>query len=97
MLVEFVFDIGERELGAVNGDIQFGQDPRQCSDVIFVAVSEDDAADALAVLFEIGDVGDHDVDAEQFGFGEHESGIDDEDVVSPAHGHAVHTELAESA
>ena len=52
---------------------------------------------ALAVLDEIGDVGDDDVDAEQFGFGEHQSGIDDDDVVSPAHGHAVHAEFAEAA
>ena len=46
---------------------------------------------------QIGNVGNHDVDAEQFGFGEHEAGVDDDDVVSPAHGHAVHTELAQAA
>ena len=52
---------------------------------------------ALAVFDEIGNVGDDDVDAEQFGFGEHESGVDDDDVVAPADGHAVHTELAQAA
>ena len=64
--------------------------------MVFVAVGEDDAADALAVFGEIGNVGDDDVDAEQFGFGEHESGVDDDDVVAPADGHAVHTELAQA-
>ena len=50
-----------------------------------------------AVLDEIGDVGNDDVDAEQFGLGEHEPGIDDDNVVAPADGHAVHTELAQAA
>ena len=96
VLVEFVFDVGERELGAPDGDVEFGEDPGQCADVIFVAVSEDDSANALAVLDEIGNVGNDDVDAEEFGFGEHESGVDDDDVVSPANGHAVHAEFAEA-
>ena len=46
---------------------------------------------------QIGDVGDDDVDAEQFGFGEHQAGVDDDDVVAPANGHAVHSELAQAA
>ena len=46
---------------------------------------------------QIGDVGNDDIDAEQFGFGEHQAGIDDDDVVSPADGHAVHAEFAEAA
>ena len=97
VLVELVFDVGERELGAPDGDVEFGEHPGQRADVVFVAVGEDDSANALAVFGEIGNVGDDDVDAEEFGFGEHESGIDDDDVVSPANGHAVHAELAEAA
>ena len=96
VLVEFVFDVGERELGAPDGDFEFGEHPGKRADVIFVAVSQDDAANALAILDEIGDVGDNDVDAEKLGFGEHESGVDDENVVSPADGHAVHAEFAEA-
>ena len=96
VLVEFVFDIGERELGAPDGDFEFGENPGERADVVFVAVGEDDSANALAVFDEIGNVGDDDVDAEEFGFGEHESGVDDDDVVTPADGHAVHTELAEA-
>ncbi len=97
VLVEFVFDVGERELGAPDGDFEFGEHPGERADVVFVAVREDDSAHALAVLDEIRNVGDNDVDAEQFGFGEHESGIDDENVVSPADGHAVHAEFAEAS
>ena len=65
--------------------------------MVFVAVGEHDAAHVLAVLDEIGDVGDDDIDAEQFGFGEHEAGVDDDNVVAPANGHAVHAEFAEAA
>ena len=96
VLVEFVFDVGQRELGAPDGDLEFREHPGKRADVVFVAVGQDDSAHALAVFDEIGDVGDHDVDAEKFGFGEHESGVDDDDVVSPADGHAVHTELAQA-
>ncbi len=97
VLVEFVFDVGERELGAPDRDVEFGENPGERADVVFVAVGEDDAANTLAVLGEIGNVGDDDVDAEEFGFGEHQSGVDDDDVISPAHGHAVHAELAKAA
>jgi hypothetical protein len=51
----------------------------------------------LLVLDEVGDVGDDDVDAEELGLGEHEAGIDDDDVVFIAESEAVHAELAESA
>ncbi len=97
MLVEFVFDIGQSELGAPDGHVQFGQNPGQRADVVLVAVGKDDGAYALTVLGEIRNVGDDNVDAQQFGFGEHEAGVDDDNVVTPAHGHAVHSELAEPA
>src|SRR6202035_1262262 len=84
------------ELRAPDGNVEFGEHPGKRTDVIFVTVSEDDAADALPVLDEIGNVGDYDVDTEEFGFGKHESGVDDNDVVAPADGHAVHTELAQA-
>jgi hypothetical protein len=55
------------------------------------------AANPLAVLDQVGDVGDDNVHAEQFGLGKHEAGVDDDDVVAPANGHAVHAEFAEPA
>src|ERR1035438_10901509 len=57
---------------------------------------EDNAANPLAVLDQVGDVGDHNVDPEQFSFGEHEPGVDYDNIVVPADRHAVHTELAEA-
>ena len=97
MLFELAFDVGEGELGAVDGDVELGEDPGQAADVVLVAVGEDDGADLVAVLDEVADVGDDDVDAEQLFFGEHQAGVDDDDVVAAAEGEAVHAELAESA
>ena len=97
MLVELVFDVGQGEFRAPNGYVEVGENPGQRADVVFVAVSENDAADAVTIFGEIRNVGNDDVDAEQFGFGEHEAGVDDENVVSVADGHAVHTELAQAA
>ena len=65
--------------------------------MVFVPVSQNDAAHPLAVLDQIGNIGHNDVDAEQFGFRKHQAGVDDDNVVTPANGHAVHPELAQAA
>src|SRR5271170_3168774 len=97
MLVEFVLDIGEGKLGAPDRHVELGKNPGQGADVVFVAVSEDDGAHLLAIFGEVRNVRNDDVDAEQFGFREHEAGVDDDNVVTPAHSHAVHSELTEPA
>ena len=97
VLFEFAFDVGQRELGGVDGNLELAEDPGQAADVVLVAVGENDGADVLLVLDEVGDVGHDDVDAQQLRFREHEAGVDDDDVVFPAEGEAVHSEFAESA
>ena len=97
MLVEFVFDIGQRELGTPDRHVQLGEHPGQGADVVFVAVGEHDAADLRPVFGQIGNVGNDDVHAKKFRFGEHQAGVDDDDVVAPADGHAVHAKFAEAA
>ena len=97
VLFELAFDVGQRELGGVDGNLELAEDPGQSADVVFVAMGEDDGADVLPVLGEVGDVGHDDVDAEQLRFREHEAGVDDDDVVFPANCEAVHAEFAEAA
>ena len=97
VLLELVLHIGEGKLRAPDGNVQFGQDPGQRSDVILVPVGENDAAHPVPVLGQVADVGNNDVHAEEFGLREHQSGVDDDDVLAPAHGHAVHPELAQAA
>ena len=67
------------------------------ADVIFVTVRENDAFDPLAVLGQVGNIRDNNVDAQQFGLGKHQAAVDDDNIVSPAYGHAVHSELAQAA
>src|SRR4051812_3163537 len=61
MLVQFVFDVSQRELGAPHGHVQFAENPGQRPDVVFVSVSENDAFDFLAVLREVRDVGNNNI------------------------------------
>ncbi len=97
VFVELVFNVGQRELGGVDGNVEFAEDPRQRADVVFVAVGEDDAAHMFAIFQQVRNIGDNDIDAQQFGFGEHQAGVHYDDVVAKADGHAVHTELAHPA
>ena len=50
-----------------------------------------------AILLQIGDIGNNQVNAEQFGFGEHHARVNDDDVVTETQGHHVHAEFAETA
>src|SRR5260370_16178778 len=97
VLFQPVFHVGQCELGAINRHVQFGEDPRQSSNVFLMAVGQDDRPDLVAVFYEVGDVGDNNIHAQQFGFREHQAGVNDDDVIFPAHGHAVHPELAQAA
>ena len=97
VLFEFVFQQGESELGAPHRYIEFRKNPWQCTNVIFVAMGENDGAHTLPVFDEIGNVRNHDVHAQQFGLGKHQTGIDDDDVIAPADRHTVHSELAQTA
>ena len=97
VLFKLALDIGQREFGGVDGNLELAQNPWQAADVVLVAVGKDDGADVLLVLNEVGDVGYDDVDAEQLRFREHEPGVDDDYVVFPADREAVHAEFAEAA
>ncbi len=96
MLFELPFEQRERELRAINRHIQLGEYPGQSANVILVTVREHDRSDLVAVLRQVADVRNDNVDAEQLFFGKHEAGIDDNDVVLPSEGHAVHAELAQA-
>jgi len=96
MLFEFAFNVSEGKLGGVDGDFELGENPGQAADVVLVSVGEDDGANMLFVFNEVADIGDYDIHAQQFRLGEHQPGVDHDNVVFPANGHAVHAEFAES-
>src|SRR5437667_8633007 len=93
---QLVFDVGQGEFRAVDRDGELSKNPGQAADVVFMAVSENDGANMLAIFQQIGDIGDDDVNAQQLGFREHEAGVNHDDVVTPAKGNAVHAELNEA-
>ena len=98
MLVELRLDQAERETGRPdlgNGDL--AEQVRQRTDVILVAVGEDDRADVGLPLPQVGELGKQEVDAEVLVPREREAGVDDhEPVVALDDGHVL-ADLAESA
>src|SRR5208283_3281278 len=73
------------------------ENPGEPADVVLMAVREHDGAHVLLVLNQVGDVGNHDVDAEQLGLRKHEPRVDHNNVVFPAQRQAIHAELAQPA
>jgi len=85
------------ESSAVNRDIDFSQEIRHCADVVFMPVRQDEGPDLRLVFFQEGQVGHHQVDAQQFGVREHHAGVDHDDFIAVANRGHVHAELADSA
>jgi hypothetical protein len=96
-LFEALLHQSQRKACAIDWNVQVTKDVRKSADVILVAVSEDDGANVLAILLEVGDVGNDEVNAEKLRFWEHHAGVDDDDVVPEAQGHHVHAKFAETA
>ena len=96
VLFKLALDVGQRELRCVDGHVQLAQDPGQATNMILVTVGQNDGANALPVLHQVGDVRDHDVNAQQFCFRKHQAGVDDDDVVLPAEREAIHAKLAQT-
>src|SRR5579862_5109472 len=63
---EASFDVGEGEFGGVNGNLELAQQPWEAADVVLVAVSKDDGPHMGFIFNEVRDVGNYDVDAQQF-------------------------------
>src|SRR5579871_240949 len=97
MLFQLVFHQRQREFRAKDRDPQLSKHPGQRSNVVFMPVGQHNAAHFIAVVQQIGNVRDDDIHAEQFGLREHQTGIDNDNVVTVAHGHAVHSKFAEAA
>ena len=96
MFFETALHQGNGERSPVDGQVELADQKWDGSDVIFMPVRQDQGPDLVAVVFEVGEVGNYNVDPEQFGIREHHSGIDDDHVGPIAQGQAVHAELAES-
>ncbi len=95
--VEAFFYQCQRETRSVHRNIQIAQDVGQRANVIFVAVRQHNGPDVRAILLQIRDIRNHQIDAQKFRFGEHHARVDDDDVVTEPQRHHVHAEFAEAA
>jgi hypothetical protein len=65
--------------------------------MIFVRMRQDDTDEFIAMRFDITEVRDRDIDAEQILVGEHHSAIHDDHLITIAEDCHIHSELAETA
>ena len=102
MLPQSVLGQAKCERGAVDGrrgtalEKAFGKKGKG-ADVVLVAVGEDECENLSALGQQVGDVRDHEVDTRHVVVGEHEPGVDDQDLALPLQRPHVQADLAEAA
>ena len=94
--IQPLFHQRQRETRPVHRNVQIAQDIRQRPDVIFMPVRQHNRANVRAVLFQVSDVGNDQVDAQELRFREHHARVDDDDLVAEPQCHHVHSEFAEA-
>src|SRR5256885_9867760 len=97
MLLELGLDESERKTRPEYRHVQLLQGKRESADVVLVSVGEEDAEHLTVPLQQVGDVRQHEVDAEHVLLGKHEPRVDDEDLVLPLQGPHVDPDLAQTA
>ena len=97
VLPELVFYEPQGEPRSVDGDIQLLEQKGERADVVLVGMGDHDGAHFVAVLQQVGKVGDHEVHAEHFGAGKHQPGVDDDNIVAVLDHGGVHPNLADAS
>src|ERR1022692_627133 len=87
----------QREGCSVHWHADLGQEIGHRSDVVLMAVGQDQSFDLRLVLLQEGEIGHDQVHAQQFVFREHHPGVDHDDFITETDGGHVHAELAQSA
>ena len=81
----------------IDRERQLPQQERQPADVVLVAVGGDAADDPVGVLPQVGEVGQHEVDARHVGVREEEPAVEQQDLVVDLDAGAVAPDLAQPA
>src|ERR1043166_2852605 len=97
VLADFIFQERERQARAEDRRVDLLQDVRQRADVVFVRVREHDRAERVFPLQQVADIGDHEIDAEEVGAGEHEAAVDRDRRAGAFQQQHVEAEFAEAA
>ena len=82
---------------AVDRDVQLAEHVGQRADMVLVAMGEDDAANPVFPLHEVGDVGYDQVDPRHLILGEHDTRVDDQDLALALDDRHVLADLAQPA
>ena len=92
------FDLGKaaRQRSGIDRNVQVTQQVGQGADMILVAVGQHDRLHPIRTRGQIRDVGVDQVDAEHVAFGEHQAGIDHQNVIAAFQGHHVLADFAEA-
>ena len=76
---------------------QLAEHPRQCAEVVLVAVGDHDRLDVVDALAQVGEVRQHQVDAQLLGGREAQAGVDDHDPVAVLDDRHVLADLADAS
>jgi hypothetical protein len=96
-LLDAVAGEAEAERRPVDRRGDVAQQVRETADVVLVPVREHHALDAVGVVAQVGEIGQHEVDAGHVGVGEHQPAVDDEDPPVDLEAEAVASDLPQSA
>ena len=81
----------------IDWDIKLGQHERECADVVFVTMRDENGADSGPVFDKVSYVGDAEINARHILFREEQPGVDDDDVVIELQRHHVLADFAQAA
>ena len=95
VFAEAAFDQRLGKARCVDRRVELRKDVRDRTNVVLVTVREHQPSQLVLVVEQIGDVGDDDVDAQQFPARKHHACVDDDDVIPATQSEHVHPELAE--
>jgi len=96
-LFEFDRDKPLGKFGGINGYVQLGKDIGQSASMVIVTMGDDDTANLGLFLHQVAYIGDYQVDAQHFLCGEHETGVNDDDVITVFYHHHVLADFTQSA
>ena len=97
VLLQFVLDQTDGQRGAVDRHVHLREQIRDAADMVLMAVGDDHAADAVAVLLQIGEIRDDQIDAEHIAVGERHTAVNDHDIALALKHGEVLADLVETA
>ena len=96
-LFQLVLDQGHGQLGAVNRHVDLLQYIGKGADMILMSMSDHKALNFVDVIFQIGDVRDHQIDSQHVVARERQSAVHHNDRVLVLKGGDVHSDLLQTA